>query len=194
MNEEMYLIDNNALSHLSLAQRASEFFHTRCRIPSEVLHEAQGYPDSDALKAVEYPTTASVLRFLRTVMSTVAEDDTALVNLYANKGAADPILVACAMDAMQESASLLFGPTWAVVSNDKAVRAKAAELGVKSLTREEFISRTQHCWDSSSQPHPSIPAKETAVLGGFADYVKHQPHDVELRQQEPSRFRSVGEQ
>lgn len=147
MNEEMYLVDNNALSHLSPAQRASEFFHTRCRIPSEVLYEAEGYPDSDALKAVEYATTASVLRFLRTVMATMPEEDTALVNLYANKGAADPMLVACAMDAMQKTASLLFGPTWVIVSNDKAVRAKAAELSVESCTREEFATRTQGSWD-----------------------------------------------
>jgi hypothetical protein len=49
-----------------------------------------------------------VLRFLRTVLATVLEDDTALVNPYANKGAADPtLLLACAMDAMQETASLL---------------------------------------------------------------------------------------
>lgn len=39
MKEQMYLIDNNVLSHLSPTQRASEFFHTQCRIPAEVLHE-----------------------------------------------------------------------------------------------------------------------------------------------------------
>ncbi|OFI38597.1 hypothetical protein BIU82_04570 [Arthrobacter sp. SW1] len=135
MSEEMYLIDNNVLSHLSLAQRASEFFRTQCRLPSEVLHEAKGYPDTEVLKEVEYRTTASVLGHLRTVMATVPENDTALVNLYANKGSADPMLVACALDAMQETESLLFGPTCVIVSNDKAVRVKAAELGVESCTR-----------------------------------------------------------
>lgn len=146
MNEEMYLIDNNVLSHLSPAQRASEFFRTQCRIPAEVLHEAVGYADADALKAVEYPTTASVLKFLQTVMATVPEDDTALVNLYANKGAADPLLVACALDGIQESETWLFGPAWIIVSNDKAVRAKGAEFGVESCTREEFATRTQGKW------------------------------------------------
>lgn len=155
LNEEMYLVDNNVLSHLSPAQRASEFFNARCRIPSEVLHEAEGYPDRDVLKAVEYPTTAGVLNLLGTVMATVPEDDVELVNLYANKGAADPMLVACALDAMQEAASLLFGPTWVIVSNDKAVRAKATELGVESCTREEFAIRTQSAWDSPAPSRPS---------------------------------------
>jgi hypothetical protein len=146
MNEEKYLVDNNVLSHLSLAQRGSKFFRTRCRLPSEVLHEAEGYPDAKALKDVEYQTSASVLRFLRMVMATVPDDDIALVNLYANKGAADPMLVACALDAKQESASLLFGPTWVIVSNDKAVRAKATEFGVEACTREEFAIRTHDNW------------------------------------------------
>lgn len=134
MNEEMYLIDNNVLSHLSPARRTSEFFRTQCRIPSEVLHEADGYSDAEVLKEVEYPTTASVLKFLQTVMATVTEEDTALVNLYANKGAADPLLVACALDGIRESEKCLFGPAWIIVSNDKAVRAKALELGVESCT------------------------------------------------------------
>jgi hypothetical protein len=148
MNEEMYLVDNNVLSHLSLAQRASDFFRTRCRLPSEVLYEAEGYPDAEALKEVEYGTSARVLGFLGTVMATLPEDNTSLVNLYANKGAADPMLVACALDGMQESSDQLFGPTWIIVSNDKAVRAKASEFNVESCTREEFFSKTQGGWST----------------------------------------------
>ncbi|XAS74087.1 hypothetical protein VUN82_09765 [Micrococcaceae bacterium Sec5.1] len=147
MNEEMYLIDNNVLSHLSPAQRASEFFRTQCRIPAEVLHEA-GHAHADAFRAVEYPTTASVLTFLQKVMATVPENDISLVNLYANKGAADPLLVACALDGIQQSETWLFGPTWIIVSNDKAVRAKGAEFGVESCTREEFATRTQGNWNA----------------------------------------------
>lgn len=146
MNEDMYLIDNNVLSHLSSAQRTSEFFLSRCRIPSEVLHEAEGYFDAAAAREVEYPTTASVLGFLQAVMATVPEADTALVNLYANTGAADPLLVACALDGIQESEKCLFGPTWFIVTNDKAVRAKASEFGVDSCTREEFADRTRDDW------------------------------------------------
>lgn len=146
MNEELYLLDNNALSHLIRAQRASAFFHDRCSLPSEIIHEADGYPDAASFGDVEYPTTASVLKHLGTVMATVPSDDITLVNLYANKGAADPMLIACALDGMEEAAAFLWGPTWVVVSNDKAVRAKAAELGIVSCTREEFLARTAGEW------------------------------------------------
>lgn len=147
MTDEMYLLDNNVLSHLSRAQRASTFFLERCRLPLEVLHEAESYPDAAALKQVGYPTTARVLELLRRVMATVPESDTSLVDLYANKGAADPLLIACALHAAEEAASLLWKPTWVVVSNDKAVRAKATEFSVKTYTREEFFAATQHDWD-----------------------------------------------
>jgi len=148
MNEEMYFLDNNALSHLTRAQRSSAYFRERCRLPSEVLHEAMGYPDAEAFEAVEYTTTSSVLELVRAVMETEREGDTALLNLYANKGAADPMIIACALDATRETAALLFGPTWIVVSNDNAVRAKARELEVESCTREEFLSRTRGEWDA----------------------------------------------
>lgn len=147
MTDEMYLLDNNVLSHLSRAQRASTFFLERCRLPLEVLHEADGSPDIAALKQVGYATTARVLELLKDVMATVPESDTALVDLYANKGAADPLLIACALHASEEAAPLLWKPTWVVVSNDKAVRTKAAELGVTAYTREEFFATTQHDWD-----------------------------------------------
>ncbi|WP_285362921.1 hypothetical protein [Microbacterium sp. LMC-P-041] len=146
MNEELYLLDNNALSHLTRVQRASAFFHDRCSLPSEIIHEADGYPDAASFPDVEYPTTASVLKHLGAVMATVPCDDSTLVNLYANKGAADPMLIACALDGMEEASTLLWGPTWVVVSNDKEVRAKAADVGVASCTREEFLARTAGDW------------------------------------------------
>lgn len=146
MNEQMFLLDNNVLSHLSRTQRASAFFFERCRLPSEVLHEAENYPDANAFRKIEYPTTARVLQLLQKVMLTVPDSDTTLVNLYANKGAADPLLIACALDGMEDAADLLWGPTWAIASNDKAVRAKAAEFSVESLSRDEFLSRTLGEW------------------------------------------------
>lgn len=147
MSDEMYLLDNNVLSHLSRGQRASTFFLERCRLPIEVLHEAKRYPDAEALKQIGYPTTARVLELLRQVMATVPESDTSLVDLYANKGAADPLLIACALHATEEAAPLLWKPTWAIVSNDKAVRAKAAQLSVTAYTREDFFTTTRHFWN-----------------------------------------------
>lgn len=110
MNEDMYLLDNNALSHLSRAQRSSAFFRERCRLPSKVLLEAKGYLDAEAFNQVEWPTTAGVLKLLRMVMKTVPEGDTTLLNLYANKGAADPMIVACALDAMRENRGTTLWP------------------------------------------------------------------------------------
>lgn len=146
--EIFYLLDNNALNHLTRAQRASRYFLERCRLPSEVIHEAEGYGDAATFKRVEYPTTARVLEFARTVMATVPETDTKLVNLYSNKGAADPMLVACALDGTHETGLHLFGPSWVIVSNDKAVRATAAALGVEACTRDEFAERTRGAWGS----------------------------------------------
>lgn len=96
-----------------------------------------------------------MLVLLRTVMARVPEDDTAFVNLYGNKGAADPMLIGCALDGMQDSPPFLIVPTWIIVSKDKAVRAKAEEFDVESCMREEVASRTQHDWDSSSRHCPS---------------------------------------
>jgi hypothetical protein len=149
-NGREYVIDNNTLSRLSRAQRASSFFREHCHIPTEVLHEARGLPDAAALHANEYPTTARVLRILIDVMATVPVGDTSLVDLYANKGNADPLLIACALDGKRDVDQFLFGPTWAVVSGDKAVRSKAVEFGLEVLTSDEFVALLE----ASTPPTP----------------------------------------
>jgi hypothetical protein len=138
--EQVFVIDNNALSFIKREHRASEYFRVHCRIPSEVLHEAEGFPDIEVLKRLEYPTTASVLKLLIEVMASVSTDDTKLVNLYANLGNADPLLVATALDGQRNDAEALFGPVWTVVSNDKAVQAKAREFGLVVKTNQEFLA------------------------------------------------------
>lgn len=143
----MYLVDNNVLSHLSPPQRASRFFHDHCRVPREVIYEAGGLAKAKLPKDVEYPTTEQVLSILCEVMATVSTNDTTLVNLYANKGNADPMLIACALDAIRSEARLLFGPTWVIVSNDNAVRMKAQEFSVETRTREEFMNETRINWE-----------------------------------------------
>lgn len=140
MTEYQYLIDNNVLSTLSRDQRVSEFFRTRCRIPDEVLYEASGFPDIGDLNARKYETTAGVLRQLIAVMATVPATDTKLVDLYANRGNADPLVVACALDARGKNEGMLFGPTWVVVSDDKAVREKATEFEIELRTGGEFAA------------------------------------------------------
>lgn len=147
MSEVIYLLDNNVLSHLSPGQRASRFFRERCRVPSEVIYEAGGPAEAKLPKEVEYPTTVRLLGILREVMATVPAGDMTLVDLYANKGNADPLLIACALDAIREDAKLLFGPTWSIVSNDKAVRAKAGEFDIETRTREQFMDETRSEWE-----------------------------------------------
>ncbi|HZL05310.1 MAG TPA: hypothetical protein VFE45_07810 [Coriobacteriia bacterium] len=133
-----YVIDNNTLTQLKRSQRASEFFREKAHIPSEVLHEAQGFPDVEDLRRNEYPTTPEVLSILVEVMATVPVNDTRLVDLYANRGNADPLLIACAIGGQRGSDELLFGPTWVVVSGDKAVQAKAVEFGIEVRTNDQF--------------------------------------------------------
>lgn len=137
---QVYVIDNNALSYIKRKHRASEFFKEHCRIPSEVLHEAAGFPDIEELKLLEYPTTARVLAILIEVMATVPVMDTKLVNLYANLGNADPLIVATALDGQRGDTATLFGPAWIVVSSDAAVEAKAREFGLAVTTNTEFLA------------------------------------------------------
>lgn len=129
-----YLVDTNALSQLGRQRRASNFFRANAMIPSEVLHEADGFPDVEALKQIEYSTTPSVLRWLVTVMATVPPDDTDLINLYLNHGSADPLMVACALDARDRETQHLDPLEWVIVTDDKAVKAKAGEFKVRGLT------------------------------------------------------------
>lgn len=133
-----YVVDTNSLSQLGRHRRSSSFFVEHARIPSEVLHEADGFPDIARLRQNEYPTTAAVLRCLVTVMATVPVDDTSLVDLYANHGNADPFVVACALDGQEQDSQYLDAPEWVIVTADNAVRAKANEFGLGVLTNAEF--------------------------------------------------------
>ncbi|WP_123943526.1 MULTISPECIES: hypothetical protein [unclassified Frondihabitans] len=108
-------------------------------MPEEVIHEAQGYPDIDTFSDLIYPTTAGVLRALQEVMATVDPADSTLVDLFRNRGNADPLLIACAIDARMENAQYLFADEWVVVSDDRAVQSKARELEVAALTSSEFL-------------------------------------------------------
>jgi hypothetical protein len=138
-----YLLDNNVLAKIPLADRRGPFVTQCCRITAEVLHEAQGYPDIAELSELIYPTTPDVLRALVKVMATVAPTDTTLIDLYHNRGNADPILIACAIVARDDNSPFLFGEEWVVVSDDHAVQAKAAEFDVTALTSGQFLAELE---------------------------------------------------
>ncbi len=137
---QVYVLDNNALGFVKQEHRASNFFRMHCRIPSEVLREAEGFPDIDELRQLEYPMTESVLARLIEVMASVPVGDTRLVDLYANLGNADPLVVATVLDGLRSNDSTLFPLTWTLVSDDKAVQAKAREFELDMITNEEFLA------------------------------------------------------
>lgn len=137
MNERWYLVDNNVLSKLTPAQRASEFFSESCRVSSEVLYEARAYVEESVADAV-LPTTAAVLRRLKEVMSAVDPGDTTLVDLYANKGAADPVMIASALEEQAHENATLFPSTWVIVTDDKAVASTARRVGLKVMLSPDF--------------------------------------------------------
>jgi len=138
VNATWYLLDNNALLTLTRAERSGRFVRERCRVPSEVLYEAQGYPDIQALRRLEFEMNADILERVRRVMASVSPGDTTLVDLYANKGNADPILIASAMYARELSETTLLPDEWVVVTDDRAVQRTAGQFGVPTLRSNEF--------------------------------------------------------
>jgi hypothetical protein len=138
---ERYVVDTNALIRLKSHRRASPHFLEHAVFPGEVLREAARLPDIGALHANVYPTTPSVLDWLVRVMVTVPASDRTLVDLYANKGGADPFVIACALDGRDRESVYLDAPEWIVVTNDDAVRDKAGEFGLSVLSSAELADR-----------------------------------------------------
>lgn len=139
MTEIYYLVDTNALSKMGAERRRSALVQTRCRLPAEVLHEATGFPDHADLARLEQAMSVETLNLLRCVMETVPNADGSLVNLYHNRGNADPILVASALDLIHQSRDTLFEEDWRIVSDDGAVRRKAAEFNIVILSAAKFM-------------------------------------------------------
>ena len=135
-----YVVDTNTLSQLGKHRRTTAFFLNNAVIPSEVLHEAQSFPDIRTLQKNLHPTTSQVLEWLAKIMATVPADDTKLINLYANKGGADPLVVACALDGQAQDSQYLDAAEWVVVTGDDALRDKAKEFGLKVLSNAEFTA------------------------------------------------------
>ncbi len=122
-----YLIDNNALGPLG-DRKKSKFFAKYCRVPAEVAYESRRAKHAKLLESLTIEMTPAMLRELTAVMKAVPVGDTGLVNLYANKGAADPILIAMALALNSVD---LFADSWIIVTEDKAVIAMASEFEIK---------------------------------------------------------------
>lgn len=137
---QKYVLDTNTLSQIGRRRRDSDFFKENVVLPEEVLREAAEFPDLGSLRSLLCPTTAQVLEWLIQVMATVPVDDTRLVDLYRNRGGADPLLVACALDGQARDSVYLDAPEWVVVTADAAARRKAKEFGLTTLSNTEFAA------------------------------------------------------
>ena len=73
--------------------------------------------------------------------------ETKFVDLYANLGNADPLVVATALDGQREDNETLLARTWTVVTSDKAVQAKAREFGLAVHSNEEFLDFVEAATD-----------------------------------------------
>lgn len=139
MSENKYLVDNNALLQIGAKGIASAFFREHCRVPAEVVREA-GPRRAERLAPVTVPMSARILNEVVAVMQTVPIGDKSLVDLYGNKGAADPILVATALVLNCPEKPTLFDDVWAIVTNDQAVREKAEEFGIATTPPVELAA------------------------------------------------------
>jgi predicted nucleic acid-binding protein len=121
MSQNYYLVDNNALIALTRRRLQTPFFAEHCRVTADVLQEASEHPDRRLLETLVEQTTAGVLQRVREVMTSIDVGDTRLVDLYANKGAADPGQIAAALVHVTSQVEYLLPDVWTVVSLDQAV-------------------------------------------------------------------------
>jgi predicted nucleic acid-binding protein len=140
VSETHYLVDTNALSRLTASERASRFVRARCGITDDVLWESRDLADAANLQILVQPMTAHALALIKEIMRTVPVEDLKLVNLYGNKGAADPGLIACALAATARSQDTLFQQEWLVVTDDGEVRSKAERFDVEWMSSSDFVA------------------------------------------------------
>lgn len=136
--ETRYLVDNNALNALRRGHIQTAFFRDYCQVTTDVLWEAREHTEQATLKRSSRPHTPGLLARVRDVMETVAAGDTRLVDLYGNKGAADPGLIASVLEAADDDANKLSSDVWILVTNDRAAAGKAAEFDIAVITPIEL--------------------------------------------------------
>ena len=79
-----------------------------------------------------------MLNRLIEVMADAQVGDTSLVDLYANKGTADPVMIAFTLEARDFERNTLLPDTWVIVTDDKAVTAAAGCFGLDVISSSEF--------------------------------------------------------
>lgn len=143
MTEVQYLIDTNALLALGLHRRESSTFRTRCHVTADVAHEAgRRWPES----APQIAVTHQILARMTEVLATLVPGESDLLDLYANKGRADPVLVATALVMQERSGQTLFPEQWAIATSDLGVRGCAEAHGIEWIdpaALKELIDRSE---------------------------------------------------
>lgn len=138
MNQTYYLVDNNALLLLGRRRRLTTFFHQHCRITDDVAHEARFVRNATLPPTVIMSPWA--LELLKEVMRTVRPGDTDLIDLYKNKGMADPGMIAAALALAESDAELLFPDTWILVTSDRALNRLAKRMNVATTSPEALAT------------------------------------------------------
>lgn len=118
----------------------TEFFREHCLITEDVAHEARYRARSLPTDLVVLPVTPAILVQVQQIMKTVMPADIRLLDLYGNKGAADPVLVATAVVLQAEESQSLVGDTLVVVTRDDAVSEKAKEFGIETALPDELAA------------------------------------------------------
>lgn len=139
MMDLKYLVDNNALVSIGTKRWKTAFFQKHCLITEDVAYEARFRARSLPTHLI-VPVTPSILGHVSQVMKTVVPADTGLVDLYGNKGAADPVLVATAIALQAEESQSLVGDTLVIVTRDDAVSEKAHEFGIRTALPDELTA------------------------------------------------------
>ena len=136
--ETRYLVDNNVLNTLRRDHIHTDFFRDYCQVTADVLWEAREHSEQAALARHSRPHTTGFLMRVSEVMETLEAGDTRLIDLYGNKGAADPGLIASILEAADDDANKLLFDSWILVTNDHAVAGKAAEFDIAVITPIEL--------------------------------------------------------
>lgn len=139
MMDRKYLVDNNALISIGTWRWKSNFFREHCLITEDVAYEARYRARSLATDLI-VPVTPAVLAQVPRIMKTVVPGDTRLLDLYGNKGAADPVLVATAVVLQAEESESLVGDMLVIVTRDDAVSEKAKEFGIETALPDELAA------------------------------------------------------
>lgn len=134
----VYVVDNNALSAIGGKRVRSREFAKYCKVPQEVTHEAGRRRYRAALEQIEVRVTPEILDKLIEVMTHIEPGDFGVVDLYLNKGGADPVVIATAL-RLQELENAKLGPDRLVVAtNDLRLRQLAQECGLVWVSAESL--------------------------------------------------------